>query len=167
MQIDKDVEAEKLKRNRLEAVQQKLVDLGYRAELAAVPSLDILAKHILVNQTWSLTDRRDLVKHMEEVKVDRLARVHHELLQCWRKVAINYVRMCKALAPNALFPPMLDFFELPPIQKIIHPPSNETVAPGHFHRITELIILHSEAWESSITQRVVDFTLREDSPLSL
>ncbi len=104
---------------------------------------------------------------MEKVKVDRLAREHHELLQHRRKVAIDYLRMCKALAPSTLFPPMLDFFELPPIQKIIHLPSNETVTPGHFHRITELIILHSEAWESSITQRVVDFTLGEDSPLSL
>ena len=37
-------------------IQQKLVDLGYGAELTAMPSLDILAKHILVNQTWSLTD---------------------------------------------------------------------------------------------------------------
>ncbi|PBK64660.1 hypothetical protein ARMSODRAFT_457500 [Armillaria solidipes] len=56
MQIDKYVETEKLKRNRLQAIQQKLVDLGYGAELAAMPSLDILAKHILMNQTWPLTD---------------------------------------------------------------------------------------------------------------
>ncbi|KAK0421426.1 hypothetical protein EV421DRAFT_1997214 [Armillaria borealis] len=167
MQIVKEMETEKLKRNRLQAIQQKLACLGYGAELAAMPSVDILAKHSLVNQTRPLTDRRELVKYMEKVKVDRLAREHHELLQRRRKVAIDYLRMCKALAPTTLFPPMLNFFELPPIRKIIHLPSNETVTPGHFHRITELIVLHSEAWESSITQRVVDFTLGEDSLLSL
>ncbi|KAK0421514.1 hypothetical protein EV421DRAFT_1917316 [Armillaria borealis] len=173
MQIVKDIETEKLKRNRLQAIQQKLACLGYGAELAAMPSINILAKHSLVNQTRPLTDRiwtniqGELVKYMEKVKVDCLAREHHELLQRRRKVAIDYLRMCKALAPSTLFPPMLDFFELPPIRKIIHLPSNETVTPGHFHQITELIVLHSEAWESSITQRVVDFTLGEDSPLSL
>ncbi|PBK62587.1 hypothetical protein ARMSODRAFT_964078, partial [Armillaria solidipes] len=132
-----------------------------------MPSVDILAKHSLVNQTRPLTDRiwtniqGELMKYIEKVRVDRLAREHHELLQRRRKVAIDYLRMCKALAPRTLFPPMLDFFELPPIRKIIHLPSNETVTPGHFHRITELIILHSEAWESSITQRVTPLSLEE------
>ncbi|KAK0222362.1 hypothetical protein IW262DRAFT_1553627 [Armillaria fumosa] len=142
MQIEKDTETEKLKRNRLQAIQQKLVDLGYGAELAAMPDVDILPKHSFGNQTRPLADRttlfylwtniqRELVKHMEKVKVDRLAGERHELLQRRRKVAIDYLRMCKALAPSTLFPPPLDVFELPPIRKIIHLPSNETVTPNH------------------------------------
>ncbi len=46
---------------------------------------------------------------MEKVKVDRLARERHQLLQRRRKVAIDYLRMCKALAPTTFFPPILDF----------------------------------------------------------
>ncbi|PBK96190.1 hypothetical protein ARMGADRAFT_1077697 [Armillaria gallica] len=172
MQVVKDMETEKLKRNRLQAIQLKLACLGYGAELAAMPSVDILAKHSLVNQTRPLTDRiwtniqGELAKYMEKVKVDRLAREHHELLQRRRKVVIDYLRICKALSPSTLFPPLLDFFELPSIRKIIHLPSNETVTPGHFHRITELILLHIDAWESSVTQQVIDFTIGKDSPMS-
>ncbi|SJL17103.1 uncharacterized protein ARMOST_20645 [Armillaria ostoyae] len=86
MQIVKDMETEKLKRNRLQAIQRKLAYVGYGAELAAMPSVDILAQHSLVNQTRPLADRiwtniqGELMKYMEKVKVDRLAREHHELL---------------------------------------------------------------------------------------
>ncbi|PBK96178.1 hypothetical protein ARMGADRAFT_1077688 [Armillaria gallica] len=61
---------------------------------------------------------------------------------------------------------LLITFALPPIRKIIHLPSNESVTPGHFHRITLLILLHIDSWESSITQQVIDFTIGKDSPLS-
>ncbi len=106
------------------------------------------------------------MKYMEKVTVDRLARERHELLQRRSKVAIDYLRICKTLAPSTHFPPLLDFFECPSIRKIIHLPSNESVTPGHFHRITELILLHVDAWESSVTQQVIDFTIGKDSPLS-
>ncbi|PBK96179.1 hypothetical protein ARMGADRAFT_759898 [Armillaria gallica] len=43
MQIVKDMETQKLKRDRLQAIQLKLARLGYGAELAAMSSVDILA----------------------------------------------------------------------------------------------------------------------------
>ncbi|PBK96200.1 hypothetical protein ARMGADRAFT_1077705 [Armillaria gallica] len=80
MQVVKDMKVQKLKRNRLQAIQLKLACLGYGAELAMMPSVDIIAKHSLVNQTQPLTDRiwtniqEELVKYVEKVKVNRLAR---------------------------------------------------------------------------------------------
>ncbi|KAK0222366.1 hypothetical protein IW262DRAFT_1493975 [Armillaria fumosa] len=147
MQIDKDMETEKLKRNRLQAIQQNLVDLGHGAELASTPSVDILAKHSLVNQTRPLTDRiwtniqGELVKHMRKVKVDRLAREHHELLHRRRKLPSH-------------------------VQDSGSEHTLPSLTPGHFHRITELILLHVDAWGSSVTQQVIDFTIGKDSPLS-
>ncbi|KAK0185441.1 hypothetical protein F5146DRAFT_181102 [Armillaria mellea] len=57
IQIYKGMGTEKLKRYRLQAIQRKLAYPGYGAELAAMSSVDIVAKHGLVNQTRPLTDR--------------------------------------------------------------------------------------------------------------
>ncbi|KAK0472641.1 hypothetical protein IW261DRAFT_1661306 [Armillaria novae-zelandiae] len=102
--------------------------LGYGEELASMPSVDILAKHNLVNQTRPLTDRiwtniqGELVKYMKKVKVDRLAQEHHELLQRRRKVVIEYLSHVQSSVSEHTLPSPARLFRTPSNPKD-HPPA--------------------------------------------
>ncbi len=80
-------------------------------------------------------------------------------------VSLDWVRLAKILALTTPFPSVLNIFDTAPIQNIIHLPFNATVTAGHFDRITEEIILHSQVWEPSAKQEVIDHILRMHSPL--
>ncbi len=49
------------------------VELGYGLELAAMSSIDILAKHSLVNQTRPCTDRGMLFPHAPNISFDMIS----------------------------------------------------------------------------------------------
>ncbi|KAK0448929.1 uncharacterized protein EV420DRAFT_1711200 [Desarmillaria tabescens] len=170
--IDQLTEIIGQKANRLRAIHNKLVDLGWTQELDFLERQNdyhILSEHRFVDQTRPLTDRiwtriePAIIELLQDVRVRRLQAEHDALIRARKNVALSILRTYKRInIPfSGFMPECPDYFEFPDVRAIIHRPPEETIDHTSFEHIPPLLPDLIEAWRDRVHEEL--YALIKDS----
>ncbi|KAJ7610829.1 hypothetical protein FB45DRAFT_1037725 [Roridomyces roridus] len=134
-----------LKEERFKAISAKLTDLGWGDELEELLPCDSLRFHKSVKQPTRLTDRTwnaikpDLIKYMEQMKVERLARELVVIIVKRKDIAGKVLCAYKRsqLPWNEVMPTAADFCLFPEIAKIVQSPLEVVVNEQTFEQLSD------------------------------
>ncbi|KDQ57851.1 hypothetical protein JAAARDRAFT_156921 [Jaapia argillacea MUCL 33604] len=166
---DRTQELDGARKDRMEAIQAKLKALGWEDVLSKMTwrETEEFERHKLVKEPKRLTERiwnnirGPLVEHMEQVKAKVLERDRKALVFARKRIAIEVLRTYKnqCLPYTQILPGPPDFCDIPEIRDIIELPSDVPVDESSFSQIAERLPALSEAWASSIHEKLLEHLL--------
>ncbi|KAJ7574437.1 hypothetical protein C8J56DRAFT_472238 [Mycena floridula] len=159
---NRESDIEQIKRDRAQAVEKRLEDLGYGEDLKSIRYPDSIIDHKLVKQARPLTDRgwkkieAEMIVYMEGIKVKRLARERAALLNTRKCLAIASVRNYKnaRLPYTDIMPDPAEYCDFPPIKAIIDLPSEKEVDESMFTDVLPQLPHLIELWRKSIKSQL-------------
>ncbi|KAK0463698.1 uncharacterized protein EV420DRAFT_1519542 [Desarmillaria tabescens] len=159
------------KKDRLQAIHDKLKELGYEEDLKGThPYLDPLASHPLVKKNAPLTERgwskiRDeLVSWAELRRANRLAVEHEKLVNSRKPIAVSILQQYKndrAHYPvTTFFPSVADFCQFLPIKEILDLPSDTEVNEESFSGVIPQLPELCRQWRGRIKRKLTKLLLQ-------
>ncbi|KAK0211139.1 hypothetical protein DFS33DRAFT_1379107 [Desarmillaria ectypa] len=166
------------KRDRLQAIHDKLKELGYEEDLKGSHRyFDPLANHPLVKKNVPLTERgwskiRDeLVSWAELRRANRLAVEHSKLVNSRKPIAVSILQRYKndrAHYPvTTFFPSVADFCQFPPIKEILDLPSDTEVNEDSFSGVISQIPELCRQWRGHIKRKLIELLLQPNPKSSM
>ncbi|KAK0184151.1 hypothetical protein F5146DRAFT_1125890 [Armillaria mellea] len=123
------------KASHLQAIREKLINMGYEYKLDNIKYPDNFYTQPLVNQTRALTDRiwtniKDkLVTYMESMKLKRLTRARMNIVNSRKIIAVGILREFKnAFSPSFVLPSLVDFLNSALATSVLELPSEVVLA---------------------------------------
>ncbi|KAG9313900.1 hypothetical protein JVU11DRAFT_4672 [Chiua virens] len=160
---DRSEQLDDLRRERKEAIIEKLTHLGWGHEIEQIPYRDDLSHHRLVKQPTRLTPRiwaniqGEMVNYMEQMKTQRLERERKALVISRKRIAISILRDYKIsrLPLTDIMPEPMDFCALPPVLEILELPTETQVTEATFAPIVETMDEFISEWRTGILGQLV------------
>ncbi|KAF9225272.1 hypothetical protein BS17DRAFT_872387 [Gyrodon lividus] len=165
---DRSDQLDDLRRERKEAIVEKLADLGWGPEIEQIPYRDDLSHHRLVKQPTRLTPRiwaniqGDMIRYMEQMKGQRLERERRALVISRKRIAVSILRAYKTahLPLTDVMPEPMDFCAIPQVSEILELPTDTQVMEATFapvvEKMDELVAEWRNRMLSSLVQKVKD-----------
>ncbi|KAH9486457.1 hypothetical protein JR316_0000522 [Psilocybe cubensis] len=159
---DRCEELEQLRKERLAAIERKLIELGWEQDVRGIKYPDSLARHKLVHRPQLLTERiwtnikPGIIEFMEEMKEKRLRREIESIHAARRKISLDAVRTFKKskMKDNILIPTSLELWRYQPIEEIINAPRDKNITVSSFDEVMLDFPKFVNEWRQSIAQRV-------------
>ncbi|KIP04622.1 hypothetical protein PHLGIDRAFT_188976 [Phlebiopsis gigantea 11061_1 CR5-6] len=156
------MELRDIRRNRLDAIVEKLRDLGWGDELnQAFPTFFALRWHSSVNQSRPLTDRiwnnirDDLVKLMESQRNSRLEQLR---LRCLTQRCSTFQRVYRAWHAKQpkkhVLPRAIDLMRRPEVRAVIEQDNEQFVADGDFEVFADNFADWSVEWKAECDEKL-------------
>ncbi|KAH7924491.1 hypothetical protein BV22DRAFT_1035091 [Leucogyrophana mollusca] len=160
---DRSDQLDEARRDRKEAIIEKLTTLGWGYEIEQIPYRDDLSHHKLVKQPTRLTERiwknikDEMVKYMEQMKTQRLDRERKALIIARKKAAVSVLRAYKLahLPLPDIMPEPVDFCSFPEVTAIVELPTEYTVTQSTFDPVAEKLDEIIENWRARIHAQLI------------
>ncbi|KIL00812.1 hypothetical protein PAXRUDRAFT_821269 [Paxillus rubicundulus Ve08.2h10] len=165
---DRSEQLDDLRRERKEAIVEKLTELGWGPEIEQIPYRDDLSHHRLVKQPTRLTTRiwaniqTEMISYMEQMKTQRLERERKALVISRKKIAVSILRAYKIahLPLTDVMPEPVDFCAIPRVSEILELPTETQVTELTFAPVVEKMDELVAEWRDhilgSLVQKVKD-----------
>ncbi|KAG8219345.1 hypothetical protein J3R82DRAFT_228 [Butyriboletus roseoflavus] len=165
---DRSEQLDDLRRERKEAIIEKLTELGWGFEIEQIPYRDDLSHHRLVKQPTRLTSRIwaniqvEMVRFMEQMKSQRLERERKALVISRKRIAVSILRAYKIshLPLTEVMPEPMDFCAISQVLEILELPTETQVTEDTFAPIVEKMDDLIGEWRTrilgSLVQKVKD-----------
>ncbi|KAF9235124.1 hypothetical protein BU15DRAFT_65102 [Melanogaster broomeanus] len=165
---DRSEQLDDLRRERKEAIIEKLTELGWGPEIEQIPYRDDLSHQRLVKQPTRLTPRiwaniqTEMISYMEQMKSQRLERERKALVISRKKIAVSILRAYKIshLPLTDVMPEPMDFCAIPQVLEILELPTEAEVTESMFAPVVEKMDELIAEWRnrilSSLVQKVKD-----------
>ncbi|KAF8131584.1 hypothetical protein EV363DRAFT_1431558 [Boletus edulis] len=165
---DRSEQLDDLRRERKEAIIEKLTELGWGPEIEQIPDRDDLSHHKLVKQPTRLTPRiwtnirPEMVAYVERMKVQRIERERKALVISRKRIAVSILRAYKIshLPMTDVMPEPVDFCAISQVSDILELPTETQVTEDTFAPVVEKMDGLIEEWRTqilgSLVQKVKD-----------
>ncbi|KAF9032498.1 hypothetical protein BDZ89DRAFT_1158527 [Hymenopellis radicata] len=176
----REKEIQQMKRNRKQAIRDRLCQLGYTAELrimSAVRMQDAFDNHPFVKKSQPLTDRiwanisDEMIAFAEQLREKRLLRDRRALVVSRRKVAIPIFLDFKSnLArnqPASFYPSIADFIHSDSVKAIIEDPGDAPVSEVAFAQVVPQMREWFSAWRIDVHSQLLKIANSEPSTQDL
>jgi len=143
------------------SIIEELTKLGWGPEIEKIPGVDDLSHHKLVKQPTRLTPRSqsfsfsglmngsskfflvwsnirdEMIRHMEQLKAQRLERERKLLIISRKRIAVSILRAYKSahLPFTDIMPEPVDFCAFPPVSEIIELPTEMEITEASFSSV--------------------------------
>ncbi|KAH7886299.1 hypothetical protein F5I97DRAFT_2027864 [Phlebopus sp. FC_14] len=161
---DRSEQLEDLRRERKQAIVEKLTELGWGPEIEQIPHRDDLSNHRLVKQPNRLTPRiwaniqGEMVRYMEQMRTQRLERERRALVISRKRIAVSILREYKIahLPLTNIMPEPMDFCSIPEISEILESPTETTVTEATFAEVSSKMDDIIEQWRGRIIRALAE-----------
>ncbi|KIJ66489.1 hypothetical protein HYDPIDRAFT_129407 [Hydnomerulius pinastri MD-312] len=152
-----------LRRERKEAIVEKLTELGWGPEIEQIPYRDDLSHHKLVKQPTRLTPRiwaniqSEMINYMQQMKAQRLERERKALVISRKRIAVSILRAYKIahLPLEQVMPEPMDFCAFPQVLEILELPTETAVTEDTFTGVVEQMDDLVAQWRGRILGQLV------------
>jgi hypothetical protein len=159
---DRSEQLEDLRRERKEAIIEKLTELGWGPEIEQIQDRDDLSHHRLVKQPIRLTPRiwaniqDEMVAYMVQMKNKRLERERKALVISRKGIAVSILRAYKiSRLPTDVVPEPMDFCAISQVSDILELPTETEVTEDTFGPIVEKMDELVGEWRTQILATLV------------
>ncbi|RDB20037.1 hypothetical protein Hypma_012986 [Hypsizygus marmoreus] len=164
-------ELNKIHQKRLEAIEEKLYELGWGVELEKMEDDDdSILDHPFVDQSKPLTDRswednkEELIELMEQIQEHRLAREYHDRQRIRHGILKEVYDSFVVSQPiHAILLGLADVARLGPFKDVLNAPAKDDITVEHFAAALKELPRHIDDWRSSVDGKLVALIKTADS----